>query len=75
MNHALAQFQFTHREAEIAVLCSFGLYIKKIAERLRISPRTVEGHLTAIRRKTGSETTAEAGCKLARALARVKPRA
>ncbi|MGA2853901.1 MAG: LuxR C-terminal-related transcriptional regulator [Verrucomicrobiota bacterium] len=48
---------------------------KAIASRLKISPRTVEGFLTAIRRKTGTETTAQAGCKLARILARVKTRA
>jgi DNA-binding CsgD family transcriptional regulator len=46
------------------------MYVKSIADRLGISARTVEGHLTAIRRKTGTVTTAAAGCKLAKLLAR-----
>jgi len=75
MSRALKKFKFTPRQADVAVLVSCGLYVKAMAERLKCSPRTIEGHLTAIRRKTGTETTAAAGCKLARILARVKPRA
>jgi DNA-binding NarL/FixJ family response regulator len=75
MSPALEQFRFTRRQADVARLVAVGEPIKAIGARLEISPRTVEGFLTAIRRKTGTETTAQAGCKLARLLARVKPRA
>jgi DNA-binding CsgD family transcriptional regulator len=58
------------REAEIAVLLrEEGLTQRQVAERLAISPRTVEAHVAQIRRKTGSATTATA---LARAASRTR---
>jgi len=38
----------THREREVAFLAGQGLRTRDIAERLRISPRTVDVHLTRI---------------------------
>ena len=66
----LEKFRFTPRQLDVVRFVSVGMYVKSIAERLHISARTVEGHLTAIRRKTGTQTTAAAGCKLAKLLAR-----
>ena len=59
-------YHFTPREKEIAKLVSVGLWAKEIAGRLGISVRTVETHLRWIRVKTGTQTTAAAGCVLAR---------
>ena len=66
----LEKFQFSPRQLDVARYASVGMYVKSIADRLGISARTVEGHLTAIRRMTGTVTTAAAGCKLAKLLAR-----
>lgn len=43
----------TAREAEIAVLVSHGLTNRLIAERLGLSPRTVDSHLEHVRGKLG----------------------
>lgn len=49
----------TAREREIALLCSKGLVNKEIAERLALSPRTVETHKNNIFRKLDINSTAE----------------
>jgi DNA-binding NarL/FixJ family response regulator len=66
MKPGIKKLNFTPRQMDVARLVAIGEPIKAIAARLEISPRTVEGFLTSIRRKTGSESTAQAGCKLAR---------
>lgn len=43
----------TPRQAEVLQLLAAGLRVKEIARRLRINPRTVQGHLAAIRRSLG----------------------
>ncbi|MFJ5776363.1 AAA family ATPase [Streptomyces sp. NPDC093094] len=48
----------TRREREIAALVAEGLTTPSIAERLYLSPRTVESHLGRIYRKTGVTTRA-----------------
>jgi DNA-binding NarL/FixJ family response regulator len=45
--------ELTRREREVAQLICSGMKRKEIAERLRISTRTVDVHLTRIYRKTG----------------------
>lgn len=49
----------TAREREIALLCCEGLVPKEIADRLNLSPRTVETHKNNIFRKLGVSSTAE----------------
>ena len=49
----------TAREKEIALLCSKGLVNKEIAERLALSPRTVETHKNNIFRKLDINSTSE----------------
>ena len=51
--------EFTEREREIIVLCREGLSCKQIAERLCISPRTVDTHKTNIFKKLGISNTME----------------
>ncbi|MFZ2807520.1 MAG: response regulator transcription factor [Desulfosalsimonadaceae bacterium] len=49
----------TPREQEIVVLVAEGLSIKQAADRLFISPKTVENHRTNIMRKLGLQSTIE----------------
>lgn len=49
----------TPLEREIALLCSTGMVNKEIADRLALSPRTVETHKNNIFRKLGINSTAE----------------
>jgi len=60
------KFHFTEHQDEIAQLVAKGVPAKEIGSRLGISSRTVEGLLAKIRRKTGTISTAQCGCKLAR---------
>ena len=48
----------TRRESEIADLIARGLSNKDIAEKLVISPRTAEGHVTHLLHKLGFESRA-----------------
>lgn len=48
------------READVADLLMDGLRTAEIAERLGLSPRTVEMHRTRLLRRVGARTTAEA---------------
>ncbi|QES04768.1 LuxR family transcriptional regulator [Streptomyces venezuelae] len=48
----------TPREREISVLVAEGLTNQAVAERLCLSPRTVESHVARVYRKTGVETRA-----------------
>lgn len=50
----------SRREAEVADLIMQGLRTADIAERLGLSPRTVEMHRTRLLRRLGARTTAEA---------------
>ena len=56
----------TPREIEVADLVAHGLRNAEIAERLFLSPRTVEHHVSAILRKLGVRTRAEVGPALQR---------
>lgn len=49
----------TRRQAEILRHTSQGLIAKQVARRLGISVRTVEGHLRAMRRLTGTRNMAQ----------------
>jgi DNA-binding CsgD family transcriptional regulator len=49
----------THREREIATLLGEGLSVRKVAERLTVSVRTVEGHIYRAMTKTGASTRDE----------------
>jgi DNA-binding CsgD family transcriptional regulator len=51
-----ARYGLTAREAEVLALVAEGLTNKEIAARLRLSPRTVEKHLEALLRKTGTRS-------------------
>lgn len=51
--------EFTAREREIIELCRDGLLGKQIADRLCISPRTVDNHKNNIFRKLGINNTME----------------
>ncbi|MDL2256672.1 response regulator transcription factor [Bacteroidales bacterium OttesenSCG-928-I14] len=51
--------EFTDREKEIIELCREGLLSKQIADRLCISPRTVDNHKNNIFRKLGINNTME----------------
>lgn len=55
----------TRREREIALLICSGIKRREIAERLIISPRTVDVHLTRIYRKTGVSSRGELTAVLA----------
>ena len=48
------------REAEVADLMLAGLKTREIAERLELSPRTVEMHRARLLRRLGARTSAEA---------------
>ena len=50
---------FTEQEKKIIALCRDGLPAKLIADRLQISPRTVENHKNAIFNKLGINSTTE----------------
>lgn len=58
--------EFTARETDVAELTTLGLTNAAIGERLGISPRTVESHLTHIRSKLGVRTRAEVAAWMAR---------
>jgi DNA-binding NarL/FixJ family response regulator len=51
--------ELTAREREVLLLLADGLSNKSIARRLQISPRTVESHRLALRRKLGVDSAAE----------------
>ena len=51
--------EFTEREKEIICLCREGLQGKQIADRLNISPRTVDTHKNNIFKKLGINNTME----------------
>jgi DNA-binding CsgD family transcriptional regulator len=52
--------ELTPRELEVLELLADGLRNAEIAERLFLSPRTVDHHVSAIRRKLGARTRGEA---------------
>jgi DNA-binding NarL/FixJ family response regulator len=54
-----ASAEFTERELEIIALCHEGLLSKQIADRLFISPRTVDTHKNNIFKKLGINSTME----------------
>jgi DNA-binding CsgD family transcriptional regulator len=53
----------TARESEVLGLVADGLRNAEIAQRLFLSPRTVDNHVSAILRKLGADTRAEAAAK------------
>jgi ATP/maltotriose-dependent transcriptional regulator MalT len=56
----------TAREVEVLALVAEGLKNTEIAERLFLSPKTVDHHVSAILRKLGARTRAEAGAEATR---------
>jgi DNA-binding CsgD family transcriptional regulator len=56
----------TARESEILQLLAAGLRNRDIAERLFLSPRTVEHHVAAVLRKLGARTRGDAAALAAR---------
>jgi DNA-binding NarL/FixJ family response regulator len=56
----------TARELEVLALLSEGLRNAQIAERLVVSDRTVDHHVSAILRKLGARTRGEAVAEAAR---------
>jgi len=54
-----ASVHLTSRQAEVLRLAAKGLVAKEIAHSLGISVRTVEGHLSEMRRVTGAKNMAE----------------
>jgi DNA-binding NarL/FixJ family response regulator len=56
----------TARELEVLELLAEGLPNAEIAERLVVSPRTVDHHVSAILRKLDVRTRGEAGAQAAR---------
>ncbi|MGA5540658.1 LuxR C-terminal-related transcriptional regulator [Mycobacterium sp. NPDC051198] len=56
---AAERLPLTAREREIAMLIGAGLSSRAIADRLRLSIRTVEGHIYRAMAKTGASTRAE----------------
>jgi ATP/maltotriose-dependent transcriptional regulator MalT len=58
--------QLTARELEVLALVADGLRNRDIAERLFLSPRTVDHHVSAILRKLGARTRGEAGAQAIR---------
>lgn len=56
---AVERLPLTDREREIAMLLGAGLSSRAIAERLRLSVRTVEGHIYRAMAKTGASSRAE----------------
>jgi DNA-binding NarL/FixJ family response regulator len=50
---------FTDREKEVIALCRDGLLSKEIADRLNLSPRTVDSHKNNIFKKLGINNTVE----------------
>ncbi|MEW1697202.1 AAA family ATPase [Streptomyces sp. NPDC091278] len=56
----------TPREREISALVAEGLTNQAVAERLCLSPRTVESHVARVYRKTGVETRAGLASLVAR---------
>ena len=58
--------EFTAREHDVALLTVEGLSNAAIGERLGISPRTVESHLSRVRAKLGVRTRAEVAAWMAR---------
>lgn len=52
----------TSRELEIVKLCALGFYVQQIANKLGISPRTVEVHNNRIFKKLGFNSISELIC-------------
>ena len=55
----------TDRETEILELLAVGLTVKQVATRLRLSPRTVETHVSKLYRKLGARNRVQAVSKAA----------
>jgi DNA-binding NarL/FixJ family response regulator len=55
-----AQSTLTDREVEVLELVALGLSVKQVGSRLRLSPRTVETHLSKLYRKLGARNRVQA---------------
>ena len=56
LRQASEQLPLTDREREVVMLLGAGLSSRAVAERLILSPRTVEGHIYRAMIKTGTAT-------------------
>lgn len=59
LNETHARKELTHRERDVAALVASGAGSREIAARLRVSLRTVEGHIYRIYEKLGVSTRSE----------------
>ncbi len=66
LRQASEQLPLTDREREVVMLISAGLSSRAVAERLTLSPRTVEGHVYRAMVKTGTSTRDELAALLSR---------
>jgi DNA-binding NarL/FixJ family response regulator len=53
-----ARFELSPREMQVLKLLCDGLSGKEIADRLKLSPKTVESHRSKITKKTGQRSLA-----------------
>jgi len=66
LRQASAPLPFTDREAEIVMLIGEGLSNREVAERLTVSPRTIESHIYRAMMKTGTTSRDELAALLPR---------
>jgi DNA-binding CsgD family transcriptional regulator len=66
LRHASEPLPLTDREGEIVMLIGEGLSNREIAERLTVSPRTVESHIYRAMAKTGTVSREELAALLSR---------
>ncbi len=60
MNETVVPIRLTRRELEVLCMMAEGYTQKEIAERLYVSPNTVNSHAQHIYEKTGARTCANA---------------
>ena len=68
------QALLTQREAEVLLLIAQGLSNREIADRLVISPKTAEHHVSQILSKIGARSRAEAAAFAAASVGQPPPR-
>lgn len=66
---SLGTEDLTRREREVALLAARGLTSREVADRLVVSPRTVDNHLASVYRKLGIDGRGDLGAALGTDLA------